>query len=69
MGLVLWIAIFVKYLADLFGYIDDNFSFDVDGNVLWYEPYRCYYPTKQTKLLMLWDEIGLPHEKPKQEYG
>ena len=69
MGLVLWIAIYVKYLADLFAYIDDNFSFDLDGNVLWYGPYNCYYPEKQTKLLLLWDEIGLPHEKQKQEYG
>ena len=25
MGLVLWIAIFIKSLADLFGYIDNNF--------------------------------------------
>jgi hypothetical protein len=69
MGLVLWIAIFVMFIADLFGYIDDNFSFDEEGNVLWYGPYNCYYPAKQTKLLRLWDEIGLPHEKPKQEYG
>jgi len=69
MGLVLWIAIYVRFLADIFAYIDDNFSFDVDGNVLWYEPYGCYYPEKQTKLLLLWDEISLPHEKPKQEYG
>src|SRR6202522_553086 len=69
MGLVLWIAIFVKSLADLFGYIDDNFLFDVDGNVEWYEPYGSYYPAKQTQLLLLWDEIGLPHEKLKQEYG
>jgi hypothetical protein len=69
MGLVLWIAIFMKFLADLFGYIDDNFLFEIEGNVEWYEPYGCYYPTKQTRLLLLWDEIGLPHEKPKQEYG
>jgi hypothetical protein len=69
MGLVLWIAIFVKLLSDLFGYIDDNFSFDIEGNVLWYEPYQCYYPAKQTELLKLWDEIGLPHEKSKQEYA
>jgi hypothetical protein len=69
MGLVLWIAIYVKFLSDLFAYIDDNFSFDIDGNVLWYEPYNCYYPEKQTRLLLLWDEINLPHEKPKQEYG
>ena len=68
MGLVLWITIFVKFISDLFGYIDDNFGFDKEGNILWYEPYWCYYPTKQTKLLKLWDEISLPHEKGKQEY-
>jgi hypothetical protein len=69
MGLVLWMAIFIKLIADLFGYIDDNFSFDEEGNVMWYAPYQCYYPAKQTKLLQLWDEIGLPHEKSKQEYA
>ena len=69
MGLVLWIAIFIKLLTDLFAYIDDSFSFDEEGNVMWYEPYRCYYPSKQAKLLQLWDEIGLSHEKSKQEYG
>ena len=58
---------FIKLLEDLLGYIDDNFSFDEEGNVMWYEPYRCYFPTKQAKLLHLWDEIGLPHEKSKQE--
>ena len=41
MGLVLWIAIFIKSIADLLGYIDDNFSFDEEGNVMWYEPYHC----------------------------
>jgi hypothetical protein len=69
MGLVLWIAIFVKFIVDLFGYIDDNFGFDEEGNVLWYPRYQCYYPAKQTKLLKLWDEIGLPHDKSKQEYA
>ena len=69
MGLVLWIAIFIKMIMDLFGYIDNNFSFDEEGNVMWYEPYQCYYPTKQTKLLQIWDEINLPHDKSKQEYG
>jgi hypothetical protein len=67
MGLVLWIAIFIKYLLDLFGYIDDNFSFEEEGKVTWYEPYQCYYPSKQAQLQYLWDEINLPHEKSKQE--
>ena len=69
MGLVLWIAIVIKTLLDLFGYIDDNFSFEEEGKVTWYAPYQCYYPSKQAKLLSLWDEIGLPHEKSKQEYA
>ena len=69
MGLVLWIAIVVKLLEDLFGYIDDNFGFDEEGNVIWYGPYQCYYPSKQARLLELWDEIGLPHDKAKQEYA
>ena len=47
MGPILWIAIFVKFI--LFRYIDNNFGFDEEGNILWYEPYWCYYPTKQTK--------------------
>jgi hypothetical protein len=33
MGLVLWIAIFVKLLVDLFSYIDDTFSFEFEGEV------------------------------------
>jgi hypothetical protein len=69
MGLVLWIAIFIKSLSDVFGYIDDNFSFEEEGKVTWYAPYQCYYPSKQAKLLCLWDEIGLPHERSKQEYA
>ena len=34
-----------------------------------YEPYDTSYPEKQAHLLELWDEIGLIHEKPKQEFG
>jgi hypothetical protein len=46
-------------------------QFDEEGNVMWYGPYRyqCYYPAKQAKLLKLWDEIGLPHDKVKEEYA
>ena len=58
-----------KLLPDLLGYIDDNFSFEEEGKVIWYAPYHCYYPSKQAALLCLWDEIGLPHEKAKQEYA
>jgi hypothetical protein len=30
---------------------------------------KHYFPSDQTKLLRLWDEIGLPHEERKQIYG
>ena len=44
MGLVLWITIFIKFISDLFGYINDNFGFDEEGNVMWYEPYLFTIP-------------------------
>ena len=36
---------------------------------MYYGPYDAYYPKKQSALLQLFDEIGIPHEKRKQEYG
>ncbi|KAF5343376.1 hypothetical protein D9758_015628 [Tetrapyrgos nigripes] len=37
--------------------------------MLWYEPYQKQYPAKQTRLLQLFDLLGIPHEEPKQEWG
>ncbi|KIJ38677.1 hypothetical protein M422DRAFT_176190 [Sphaerobolus stellatus SS14] len=37
--------------------------------MLWYEPYKKDLPAKQTQLLQLWDELGIPHEEPKQLWG
>jgi len=28
-----------------------------------------FYPSKQTCLLQLWDDLGIPHDKEKQEFG
>ncbi|KAK0430316.1 uncharacterized protein EV420DRAFT_1657681 [Desarmillaria tabescens] len=43
------------------------------GNLLikktWYGPYQKYLPTKQTALLTLFDELGVPHEEEKQLHG
>jgi hypothetical protein len=50
-------------------YIDDNCSFALLGDVRYYPKYERYFPTDQTKLLELWDELGLPHEERKQIYG
>ncbi|KAJ4486778.1 hypothetical protein C8J55DRAFT_410847, partial [Lentinula edodes] len=69
MALVLWIAIYVKFIIDLFAWVDDTFGWDFGGNLAYYAPYADFYPARQTRLLEFWDEIGLPHDKPKQEWG
>ncbi|KAF8524982.1 hypothetical protein JB92DRAFT_2702570 [Gautieria morchelliformis] len=68
MGLVIWIAIHVKDIPDLLHYMDDAWSCDMDSALVLYKPYAMHYPDKQAQLL-LWDEIALPHEQPKQSFG
>jgi hypothetical protein len=68
-SLVAWIALYVKRIQNLKVYIDDNASYSHVGDVLYYDPYKRYYPTEQTKLLLLWDELNIPHEERKQIYG
>ncbi|KAF8837025.1 hypothetical protein BDN67DRAFT_991913 [Paxillus ammoniavirescens] len=69
MSLVIWIAIFIKFLEALKVYMDNSYSYELLGNLLYCAPYDTWYLVKQTLLLRLWDEIGLPHEKPKQVFG
>ena len=68
-ALVLWIGIYVKNLPGLLHYVDDAFAFNPDEELAYYGPYDAYYPKKQSALLCLFDEIGIPHKKRKQEYG
>jgi hypothetical protein len=68
-SLVLWIALFVRLLEDLFTYVDDTYSWEFADNTLIYLPYAKHLPTKQTKLLQLFDELGIPHDKLKQVHG
>ncbi|RDB27518.1 hypothetical protein Hypma_003768 [Hypsizygus marmoreus] len=68
-ALVMWIAVYVKYITDLFAYVDDSFSWEIEGNLLFYPPYNKLLPAKQTRLLLLWDELGIPHDEPKQVWG
>jgi hypothetical protein len=67
--LVTWIAEHVRQIPHLKIYSDDNASFDVVGNVLFYEPYHRYFPCSQARLLCLWDELNIPHTEKKQIYG
>ncbi|CAL1702706.1 unnamed protein product [Somion occarium] len=67
-SLILWIALVLLHI-DQFNYVDDNFRFEEEGCIELYQPYNAYSPSNQTKLLHLWDDINLPHECRKQEYG
>ena len=69
MALVIWIASSVLVLQYLFVYVDDTFSFEEESNMTYYAPYDCSFPDKQVKLLLLWDKIGLPHDRKKQLFG
>ncbi|KAJ6570340.1 hypothetical protein B0H10DRAFT_2168796 [Mycena sp. CBHHK59/15] len=67
MGLVSWIANDREIESKV--YIDDTFGADLTVNMSPYVPYDVILPTAQTQTLLLWDEIGLPHEQEKQLYG
>jgi len=68
-SLVLWIAIVVKFIDDLFAYIDDAFSWEFTNILTFYQPYKKLLPTEQTNLLTLFDKIGIPHDEQKQVFG
>jgi hypothetical protein len=68
-GLVLWIAVVIQQILDLFAYVDDAFSWEFADNVTYYPPYDKLLPTKQARLLTLFDDVGIPHEERKQVFG
>jgi hypothetical protein len=63
MGLVLWIAIKIKKLEDLFAYVDDTFSWYFCDNLEFYEPHETFLPEKQYQLLCLWTNWVSPMNK------
>ncbi|KAJ7471793.1 hypothetical protein FB451DRAFT_307877 [Mycena latifolia] len=69
MGLVIWIATFVKLLPDIFCYVDDTYGWEFKTNLTYYPPFKKHFPTKQAKLLFLWDFLGIPHKEKKQLFG
>jgi len=68
-SLVMWIAKKVRMILDLWTYMDDSFRINDKGNLTWYDKYDREMPTNQVKLLMLWDELSIPHEPCKQLFG
>ena len=67
-SLVNWIAA-EKKKAPVLGYVDDVFGWEFEGNTEYYKPYKRHFPTKQARLLKLWDELGIPHDENKQLFG
>ena len=68
-SLVGWIAMNVKGIEFFFEYMDDSSGCNLLGDTLFYEPYGKYFPSSQTRLLLLWDELGIPHKPHKQVFG
>jgi hypothetical protein len=46
-----------------FIYVDDSFSFAKAGDLTFYVKYQKKLPTDMVRLLLLWDELGIPHEE------
>ncbi|GLB45155.1 hypothetical protein LshimejAT787_2000600 [Lyophyllum shimeji] len=69
MGLVLWIARYVRLIQLLLAYSDDNFGPCKRDELSFYPPYNKLMPTNQCRLLLLWDELGIPHKERKQVSG
>ena len=68
-SLVAWIAKHERGIGYLANYVDDSSGCDLTGNTLFYEPYGKFLPANQTKLLALWDDLGIPHKPHKQVFG
>ncbi|TEB27306.1 hypothetical protein FA13DRAFT_1634747 [Coprinellus micaceus] len=69
MACVLWIAINVYHIDFVSEYSDNHPGLAVEGDKMWYEPYKKDMPTPQVRLLLLWDELGIPHSEKKQIWG
>ena len=67
-SLVAWVARFERLIESLV-YVDDSFGIEESGKMKFYSPYNHWFPTQQTCLLELWDELGIPHKLKKQIFG
>jgi hypothetical protein len=68
-SLVAWIAKNVKLIRFILGYVDDSSGCNLSSETTFYPPYGKDMPTDQYRLLMLWDELGIPHKPHKQVSG
>ncbi|PIL33308.1 hypothetical protein GSI_04758 [Ganoderma sinense ZZ0214-1] len=65
-SLVAWIAVIKRHIDRLLCYVDDSWGITLLRRALWYARHRMYRPEDQTRLLILWDDLGINHDDPKQ---
>ena len=68
-ALATWITKYEYDIPSLGSYSDDSFGLEFKKNTSFYEPYNQHMPVSQTKLLKLWDVLGIPHKEKKQTSG
>jgi hypothetical protein len=68
-SLVAWITKNVKGIDYIIDCVDDSSGCNLLGDTQFYELYGKFLPMNQTRLLLLWDEIGVPHKPHKQVFG
>ena len=66
MSLVLWIAVFERFISNAYLYIDDSFGFELANSLRSYTPYAKLLPSALVSIPTLWDELRIPHEEKKQ---
>ena len=69
MSLVLWIAVFERFISNAYLYVDDSFGFDLATSLRSYSPYAKLLPSALVSILTLWDELRIPHEEKKQLFA
>ena len=65
----MWITIHIYSCVDLMHYMNNAWSYETDPSLVFYELHNTWYPHKQVKLLRLYDDLGLLHDKKKQVFG
>ena len=69
MSLVLWIAVFERFISNAYLYVDDSFGFELANSLRSYTPYSKLLPSALVSILTLWDELRIPHEEKKQLFA
>ena len=69
MSLVTWITVINYLIYLLYLYVNNSCLAQKRKEKLLYKRYQKELPSNITRLLQLWDFIGLPHEECKQVFG